>query len=77
MTTYVTVVFREQRRRSASVRIVCGTQKRHLAVFCVKLTYNSEFTVVEVVELICFGNVMYVYVRNVRSLAAVGGCFRV
>ena len=25
MTTYVTVVFREQRRRSASDRVVCGT----------------------------------------------------
>ena len=26
-------------------------QTGHLVVFCVKLTYNSEFTVVEVVEL--------------------------
>ena len=25
MTTYVTVVFREQRRRSASDHVVCGT----------------------------------------------------
>ena len=55
-------------------------QMCHLTVFCVKLTYNIEFIVAEVVELLSIEIgaflLLCIYVRCVgRNLSAVGGHF--
>ena len=60
------------------------SQTRHLAVFCVKLTNNSgsrscafllRIFLVRGIQMIFVCIVVYMYVRNVRSLAVVGGRF--
>ena len=56
-------------RRFINIRV----QTRHLAVFCVKLTYNSEFTVVKVVELPSVNICAFLLCRGVDPVLKVGG----